>query len=160
MGCSRRTPITPPIDTGGPNVSTTWSAGSSADAIAGIDEGDAQCIGKMLVIWSAFARGGGTSHTSGSDGIRGHGHISGKDDRQIRFEFTTTDGKTGRIVLDGVAYELADGPLFLLRPEGDKLVVRQLKKDLSALELNAEGFKKFGRNDPEIMGFFSAKKAF
>jgi hypothetical protein len=159
LGCSRRAPVGPAIDVGGPSGTMTWHASPGNNPrIPGIDDGGAQYIGRMLVIWSSDTRGGGSSDSQGSGGITSKGGVTFTNGRQIFYECVTPDGKSGRVTIDGVNYELADGPLFLLAPDGDKCRVKQLKKDLSSLELKAEGFQAFGRNDPDILEFFTGKR--
>jgi hypothetical protein len=158
VGCKRAAPAAL-IDTGGPSGTTTWHlAPQDGSKLPGIDEGGAQYIGKLLVIWSSETNGGGCSDSQNSAGITSKGRINFTNGRQINFELVTADGKTGRVTIDGTNYELADGPLFLVAPDGDKYRVKQLKKDLSGLELKAEGFQAFGRSDADIMEFFTGNK--
>jgi len=75
--------------------------------------------------------------------------------RLVEFHCETKDGKTGQVKIDGVAYELADGNLFLVFTEGEQSRVKQLKRDISNLKFERESLEAFGRNDPEIAEFFT-----
>jgi hypothetical protein len=157
--CQRLGPGGSPVNTGGPSGSMTWhnEPPDKSPPIPGIDHGGAQFEGKIFVLWAANSSGGGSSSSSNSSGINGKGHVRFANG-QTTYEFSTTDGKTGPVKIDGVSYDLANGALFLLIREEDKSRVKQLKKDLSGLELTSPGFQKFGRADPEIMEFFSDAK--
>ena len=73
----------------------------------------------------------------------------------VEFDCETKDGKTGQVKIDGVAYKLADGNLFLVLTEGERSRVKQLKRDMTNLKFERESLEAFGRNDPEIADFFT-----
>ena len=50
---------------------------------------------------------------------------------------------------------VADGNLFLVFTEGEQSRVKQLKRDTSNLKFERENLEAFGRNDPDIAGFFT-----
>ncbi len=74
----------------------------------------------------------------------------------VKTEFTckSSNGKQRSAVIDGHAYDLAKGSLFVVSEDGDNFRVKQLKRDLSNLVFNRENLQKFARSDKEIKEFF------
>ena len=123
---------------------------------AGDRRGTAYAVGKAFVVWGDFTRGaGGSGGSIGSQGAEGEGYMDSHDGRKVEFRYAIGDGKTGRVTLDGVDYDLANGNLFLVRADGQRHRVKQLRRDLGGLRLDPEYFKSLAASDAEIRAFFA-----
>ena len=156
FGCSCTPGPTGPPDLGGPNGLITWTASAGKDnPLQGVDQGTVYNLGTAFVLWSD-APGGGSGGSSGNvQGVKYQGGLLARDRRRVEFHGETKDGKTGRVTIDGLTYELADGNLFLVSTEGERSRVKQLKRDISNLKFERESLEAFGRNDPDIAAFFT-----
>jgi hypothetical protein len=70
----------------------------------------------------------------------------------------TPDGITGSLVHGEQSYDLAQGSVFLLLPEGGKLKVLQLKRDLADVPAGVGSVTKLLRTDQEIGRIFAKVK--
>src|SRR5262245_20413121 len=155
-GCNRGPAPTGLPDLGGPNGLITWSPSPGKDdPLPGVDQGTVYNLGAAFIVWSDAAGGGGGSSSGNVLGVKCQGSLLTRDRRRVEFDCETKDGKTGPVKLNGVAYKLADGNLFLVVTEGEESRVKQLKRDMSNLKFERESLEAFGRNDPEITGFFT-----
>src|SRR5262249_33018107 len=155
-GCSRTPGPTGPPDLGGSNGLVTWSRSAGTNnPQPGVDQGTVYNLGTAFVVWSDAAGGGGGNSSGNVHGVKCQGSLFARDRRGVEFHCETKDGKTGPVKINGVAYELADGNLFLVFTEGEQSRVKQLKRDLSNLKFERESLEAFARNDPEIAGFFT-----
>ena len=155
-GCNRAPGPTGPPDLGGPNGLITWSPSPGKDnPLPGVDQGTVYNLGTSFIVWSDAAGGGSGSSSGNVQGVKCQGSLLARDRRRVEFDCETKDGKTGQVKLNGVAYKLADGNLFLVFTEGDESRVQQLKRDMSHLKFERESLEAFGRNDPEIAEFFT-----
>jgi hypothetical protein len=154
-GCGRMpSPASP--DLGGPNGLITWSSSASKrDPLPGIEQGSVYHLGTVFVVWSDAPGGGGGSSNSNVQGVTCQGSLLGKDGRRVEFNCETKDGKRGPVTVNGVTYDLANGNLFLFSSGGDRAQVKQLKRSLSEVKFERESLEAFGRNDPDIVGFFT-----
>jgi hypothetical protein len=66
-----------------------------------------------------------------------------------RCEIQDGDGTTGKLTIDGKAYDLADGSLFLVSTRDKGPQVTQLKRDLSGVRVPGGGLEELYR-DPEV----------
>jgi hypothetical protein len=89
-----------------------------------------------------------------SQGVFGEGHVILKNGRKVDFSFRLPDERSGTAVVDGTEYDLTKGRLFLVRPEGETCVVKQVDNDLSGFDLASVDLAAIGRADPAIKGFF------
>jgi len=77
-------------------------------------------------------------------------------DRHVQWQWDTTDGKTGAVLIDGVRYDpAAAGAVFLISTAGGQVLVDEIKRDLSQLNPDAESLKAFARNDPDVTRFLA-----
>ena len=157
-GCSRTPGPTGPPALGGPNGLITWSPSAGKDnPLPGVDEGTVYHLGTAFVVWSDAVGGGGGSSSGNVQGVKCQGSLLTRDRRRVEFHCETKDGKTGQVKINGVAYELADGNLFLVFTEGEQSRVKQLKRDISNLKFERESLEAFGKNDLEIADFFTKR---
>ena len=151
-----RAPVLGSPDLGGPNGLITWSASAGKDnPLPGIDQGSVYNLGTAFVLWSDASGGGSGSSSANVQGVKCQGSLLARDGGRVEFHGETKDGKAGRVTIDGVTYDLADGNLFLASTGRDQSQVKQLKRSLSELKFERESLEAFGRNDPEIAGFFT-----
>lgn len=156
-GCSQPAAT---VTTGGEtNGVKTWSMPASGGGVAGLDGGSVFYIGDRFAVWAAEGRGGGGgSTTSGRTGTFGDGYVLLSGNRKAGFTYSLPTGQAGTAKVDGVEYDLAKGRLLLIKPEGDKLVVRQVDVDLSVQKLGTADLASFGRSIPLIRSFFEPVK--
>jgi len=156
-GCNRPPDIA--ISIGGPSGTSTWAHALPGDrSTPGIDEGSAYWAGRLLVIWSDSPNGTTAGSTGGPNGFTADGWLTTRDRRRVPFKATSPDGKTGKLVIDGVEYDLAAGRLFLVATSGGKVQVKQLATDWSGLNLESPDFRAFAKGDREIQTFFGLAK--
>jgi hypothetical protein len=113
-----------------------------------------------LVVWSD-GRGGGFD--AGWDRSRRAVHYGGtftsRGGRNVVVHCDTSDGKTGPVTIGGETFELGNGSLFIVASSGTKAVVKQLRRDLSKLGSDSEGFRANATTDSEIKAFFEQQRA-
>ena len=152
-GCGSASSPAPP-SLGGPTGFITWTGIGKDNPLPGIDQGSVYHLGTTFVLWSDAAGGGGGSSSGNSQGVKCQGNVLGRDGRRVEFNCDTKDAKTGQATINGATYDLAAGTLFLLSTEGLRSQVKQLKRNLSDLKFERDSLEAFGRNDPDIAGFF------
>jgi hypothetical protein len=154
-GCVRPAANSSP-DLGGPNGTITWAPPDGKDnPLPGIDQGNIYHLGTAFVVWCDTAGGGGGSSSSNAQGVKCQGTPFGRAGRRVEFACETKDGKAGRVAINGATFELADGNLFVVATDREQPRVKQLKRDLSGLKFERASLEAFGRNDAEILGFFT-----
>jgi hypothetical protein len=154
-GCGR-TPGPASPDLGGPSGIITWSASAGkGNPLPGIDQGSVYHLGTAFVLWSDAPGGGGGSSSSSVQGVKCQGSLLARDRRRVEFRCETRDAKTGQVTINGVTYDLTDGNLFLVSTASDHPQVKQLKRGLTELKFERESLEAFGKNDPDIAGFFT-----
>jgi hypothetical protein len=124
-------------------------------SVPGVDQGSVMHEGKAFVVWSDFPGGGGSNSSSNVNGMTCNGRVHLRDGRQVEFYCATKDGKAGPVTIDRATYDLADGNLFLISQDGDRLRVKQLKRPMRDLEFTREKLEAFARQDKELVAFFS-----
>jgi hypothetical protein len=140
-GCARNpVPATP--DLGGPTGTITWSPAGKDSTLPGIDQGNVYHLGKAFVVWADAGGGGGGSSSGDMRGVKCQGNLQGQDGRRIEFFCETKDGKTGQATINGAAYELAAGNLFLVSTQGKQSRVT-LQDSIFAGETTKEGPERF-----------------
>ncbi|HVK13874.1 MAG TPA: hypothetical protein VM597_34345 [Gemmataceae bacterium] len=146
-----------------PGPGTTFSAGPSgcrtwageAGGVPGLDgPGQAYYEGKRLLVWAAGASGGGGSTHTARGRTSGHGEVIFRDGKTVRFTFDLPEGASGTLDVEGRAYSLADGRVFLLKRAGDGVAVKQVGLDVSGIDPGTADFATIGRADPAVKGFF------
>jgi len=108
--------------------------------------------GVEVMIWHDLA-GEGTGHSASSNAGRLYverGSVRLADGRSLAWELQTADGKTGKVQIDGIRYDLAAGTLFIVTTQDGTRAVRQLSRDLSAVPLDRDGILAFARNDLDL----------
>lgn len=113
--------------------------------------------GLRILIWTdvtgdAGANGGGSIE---DEVYRLEGYALSPDGRSFEYGVETADGVTADFWIDGMAYDLEEGALFLVSGEGEEVEVVQLDRDLATLTATNEGVEAFGRDTAaiaEIMG--------
>jgi hypothetical protein len=78
--------------------------------------------------------------------ISNHGHT-------YKWLIETGDGKTAKLLIDDIRYDLVNGNVFILTSFNDRTETRQLPRDLSEVQPNAESVTAFGLSDPDILEF-------
>jgi hypothetical protein len=145
--------------------SVDWSQ-STADkpTVPGIDHATVH-IGlyansPALVVWSD---GQGGSFNASWDRTRNAVHYEGtftsRGGRKVAVHCYTGDGKTGPVTIGDQTFELGSGSLFLVASSGTKTVVKQLRRDLSKLGSDSQGFQANAMADAEIKAFFEQPRA-
>jgi len=145
--------------------SIDWSQ-STADkpTVPGIDHADVR-IGlyansPVLVVWSDSQ---GSDFSASWDRTRKAVHYEGafrsRRGRNVAVHCYTSAGKTGPVTIGDETFELGNGSMFLVATSGTKTVVKQLRRDLSKLGSESEGFQANAMSDAEIKAFFEQPRA-
>jgi hypothetical protein len=71
----------------------------------------------------------------------------------VELKVVTTDGKTWAVTVNGKAYDLEDGALFLVRTRGGDAKVTQLKQDLAGMQATHESWQRFAKESSEVKDF-------
>jgi len=112
-----------------------------------------------LVVWSD---GQGGSFNASWDRTRKAVHYEGaftsRGGRKVAVHCYTSDGKTGPVTIGDETFDLGNGSLFLVASSGTKAVVKQLRRDLSKLGSDSEGFQANAMADSEIKAFFEQQR--
>lgn len=89
---------------------------------------------------------------------RNSGELHAKDGREIPWSCRSRDGQSGRAIIDGVDFDLAEGCVFLVSTKDKKTTVRQLHRDIAGItHLNVEhAIDEWAKVDPEIREFVQA----
>jgi hypothetical protein len=154
--CSPTPGPTGPPSLGGPTGSITWMPlAGNENPLPGIDQGTVYHFGTAFVVWSDAAGGCSGSSSGNLQGVKCQGSLLARDRRRVEFHCETKDGKTGQATINGAGFELADGSLFLVSAEGEQCRVKQLKRDMGNVKFERESLELFGRNDPDMVEFFS-----
>jgi hypothetical protein len=75
---------------------------------------------------------------------------------QVSWEWVTRNGQSGTITINGVKYDAAAGRVFLISTRGGQVHVRQILRDLSAIQAERASFLALAAGDPEIARFVAA----
>ena len=130
-----------------------------ADAVPGIDQASVYFMGTVFLVWGDSPDGDGgdpKSHGDGGrDGTECSGHIGFHKGKKVEFHCKTKDGKSGPVTINGSAYNLADGGVFLVSTTGDDVHVKQLKREMRNQKFDQESLAAFGKGDAEIVGYFA-----
>jgi hypothetical protein len=111
-----------------------------------------------VVVWSNFK---GKQDVTGSDSssesttVHAQGNCRSTGGASVVWRWETADGKSGAVTVNGVSYDLANGPLFLVSAKGNDVQVRQLKRELG-MAPEAEAFEGLAKDDPDVGGFVAA----
>jgi len=156
-GCNR--PPSPPAANFDPSGTVWMHPLNKADSRPGIDQASVYFMGSAFVVWGDSPDGDGGDPKSygdgGRDGSESSGHMGSHKGRKVEFHCKTKDGKAGAVRINGAAYELADGNLFLVSTTGAEVRVKQLKRDMSGQKFDQESLAAFGKGDAEIVEFFA-----
>lgn len=92
---------------------------------------------------SAHGRFDGTTYTS---------QVSVRRDDGTGYEWrlTTTDGRSAELTVNGTAYDLTKGSLFVVELDGEKAIVQQIDRDLSGLNVEVGECTEFVKSFPEV----------
>ncbi len=74
------------------------------------------------------------------------------------WKLETVDGKAARLTINGKAYDLTKGALFVVKANGDEVTIHQLKRDLSALPAEPLACQEALKKDAEIMKILGFKE--
>ncbi|MGD2077240.1 MAG: hypothetical protein PVH18_02595 [Chloroflexota bacterium] len=151
-----------------PLTACTGTTPPGPNAVFGGVDGQASYLlldwqeGLRLLIWDDIVEGG--HHNSGSGSttdpvFRQSGGAEAADGRTYEYALETTDGIEAEFSIDGTAYDLEQGRLFLIRTAGDGTQVQQLDLDLAGLTPTNDGIVAFGRETPEIAAFIAENAA-
>lgn len=109
--------------------------------------------GFNLMIWHDGVNTSGCASSSDGQNYVMNCYAKSKDNSTFDWHLDTGDGKTAQFSIDDVLFDLKHGGLFVIRSTGGSTEVRQLKRDLSEVQTNAESVIEFGLSDPAILEF-------
>lgn len=90
------------------------------------------------------------------------GQFQTADGRNIAWNCTTNDGKTGNVVLDGATHDLAKGNVFLILTQGGGMRVQQLTSDVTRFGTVTDAptlldcLKEMAKAEPAVVPFTKA----
>jgi hypothetical protein len=84
------------------------------------------------------------------------GFASASDGRRVDWQLETEDGRTASFSIDGQPHDLSQGALFLITTTDEQTQVRQLSRDLSAIQATNESCEAFAEADPDVSSFIRA----
>ncbi len=155
-GCNQ--PASPPARNFNPSGMVRIHPPKRADSRPGIDQASVYFMGSAFVVWGDTPDGDGGDPKSygdgGRDGSECSGHMGSHKGRKVKFYCKTKDGKAGPVKINGAAYDLVDGNLFLVSTTGEDIRVKQLKRDMSSQKFDQESLAAVGKADAEIVDFF------
>jgi hypothetical protein len=129
---------------------STSVGGTSVQYVSASPDG-----GISLVIWSDLTgRAGQQAH---SDLFDSHttGFFSAADGRRVEWGWRDPKEKGGAFQINGTAYDLAHGTLFLVSTTGGQVRVTQLDADLSRVKPDEQGLEAFAENQPQVAQFIA-----
>jgi hypothetical protein len=139
----------------------TWDRFKEINPQAGIDKAQAnpgiwRDDGLAFLILTDFVGSGpGRSGGKGTGPEKYEGQQKAPDGQKIDWQCETTDGKTGKMMINGSSYELAKGSLFLISTRDGQVRVRQLQRDLLKVKPDQEALESLLKNDPDVGPFFA-----
>lgn len=109
-----------------------------------------------LLVWSDLNDGpGGSSGEAGLFGSSCKGFASSADGRRIDWAWQGAKEKGGDFQINGTAYDLANGTLFLVSTKGGPVRVTQLDVDLAKVQADKQGFEALAKDQPKITQFLA-----
>jgi hypothetical protein len=145
--------------TGSTGTSPRPRLGSGSTFIGSTTAQFATVDGKVaVVVWFNFKGKQdvvGSDSSSASTTVHAQGNCRSASGASVVWRWETTDGKSGAVTVNGVSYDVANGPLFLVSAKGNDVQVRQFKRELG-MTAEAEAFEGLAKNDPELAGFVAA----
>ncbi len=112
--------------------------------------------GLDILVWHDLA-GASWCRGSGSTSdptYRLHCHAESVDGRSADWEVQTQNGQTAQFSINGYAYDLTRGRLFLIRTGEQQTGVVQLQRNLSGAQVeDRQSIEAFARADPDISAF-------
>jgi hypothetical protein len=128
--------------------------------------GETSCVycaigntGKLaLVVWIDEPDGAPARRIGGAPPF--HGEFRLKGGRKLVWNCSSHDGKTGRVEIAGIPYDLEKGGLFLVRTKGGGTLVGQLPIETVGGEIRtaSEKLESLAKTDPIITAFVNAAK--
>lgn len=91
--------------------------------------------------------------TTEAEGFVIEGHHRGPDGRRVDCRCATKDGHAGVVTINGQAFDLDQGALFLVSTISGNATIRQLKREMP--KLDGEDFRNLAKNDQEIRDFWT-----
>jgi hypothetical protein len=112
-----------------------------------------------LVVWSDLSGAGGQKSESDLFKSTTAGFVSSPDGRRVDWEWKGSREKSGDFQINGSAYDLANGTLFLVSTTRGQVQVTQLDVDLSNIKPGKQGLEAFANNQPKVAQFISEASA-
>jgi len=89
-----------------------------------------------------------------------NGSFASANGKRIEWEWNSPRDKGGDFQLDGTAYDLSNGSLFLVSTKGGQVRVNQLDADLSSFPTQRRGnmqvaFKDWAKGEPKVAQFLA-----
>ena len=121
--------------------------------------------GMAYVVWTdrreIWGGGGKAERTTSKAHAEYQAFQTPSDGPRVEFQYEmneSTEGRQGKITINGVAYDLAKGSLFLVSTKGREPAVSQLNRDTLKLKPGKESLDALGKNDSEVKAFFTMAK--
>ena len=76
--------------------------------------------------------------------------------RSLDWQIETSDGLTGKFVLNNNQFDLSDGNVFVVSTAQNPIEIQQFQRDLSGVKPESESIVGYGLNDPDIDAFIQS----
>jgi hypothetical protein len=106
--------------------------------------------GPVLMIWHDGIQSSGCASRTNEQIFVMDCHALTNDNSRFDWSLETRDGDTVDFFLNDQEFDLADGDLFVITASGGSTNVRQLRRDLSKVQPNAEQVIDFGLAEPAV----------
>lgn len=95
--------------------------------------------------------------SSASAGPPARGQLLRPDGRKLDWSCSTADGRAGAVTIDGRAFDLARGGVFLIPAKGSPAGVEQVAVDMARFRGGdvVEELRGLGRGEPRLAAFFA-----
>jgi hypothetical protein len=108
--------------------------------------------GLRVMIWHD-----GVNHISCSSSSNGQYEIECTAESINNHTFTwrlkTNDGETAQFSIDNQPFDLSNGSLLIVQSSGGNTEIKQLARDLTNVQADADSITEFGLSDPDILAF-------
>ena len=147
--CSKATPTeTPVVDAPAPNMAGGVYQQAGYQVFHWIQ-------GLTVLVWHDMVQSSvcsGSTTTSKGENITTCSSVN-SDGETFDWQIETSDGMGGRLTFNGINYDLVSNNVFTISTQGETVLVKMFKRDLSSITLERESIIKFTNDDLNLLAF-------
>jgi hypothetical protein len=104
---------------------------------------------------------GSVTESGSVDGITyiDRGSVRRTDGTGYEWRLKTKDGRSADLTINDVSYNLRKGALFAIQLDGDNVIVHQIDRDLSGLNIDLKQCTAFVNNSPDVIQLITGEDA-